>query len=473
MLIIIIVAVAVLATNSSSFLQGNSLLPAIRAFGSVGSLPTDSLAGSLYVQNEDSKSISVLDLATNTIVRNITFDETPYNIKLSEDQLRLYIITADKDSGTILVLNTTTNELMNEISTGVSVHDIAILNGTVYVGDVLGGRVLVMNTNGTLIDEIDVGSRPQYMEVRPDGQILYVTRLGGPISVVNLEQNIVIKEIDSGSMSHRLSFTNDGARLFVVNAERDTLSVIDTHEHEVIKTIPVGDNPRYVALNPDETLAYVTNMDSNTVSIVDAQLVEVVNEIPVGNGPHGIAFSADGGDLSYVSNMRGNDVTIINNSGSNISATLSSGGVGPNELVARKPAMEIVRTEDNNSAVIARVFVEVPDDQEEFMRGLMFRQHLPWNAGMLFAFNNDEPRTFWMKNTLIPLDMMFVDSSSRIVDIKESVPPCEQDECPTYPSQEPAQYVLEVNAGFVQDNGIKIGDQLSTFNGFEAYNADD
>jgi uncharacterized membrane protein (UPF0127 family) len=91
---------------------------------------------------------------------------------------------------------------------------------------------------------------------------------------------------------------------------------------------------------------------------------------------------------------------------------------------------------------------------------------------MLFAFSDEEPRTFWMKNTLIPLDMMFVDSSSRIVDIKENVPPCEQDECPTYPSQEPAQYVLEVNAGFVQDKGVKIGDQLATFNEFKADDTD-
>ena len=63
------------------------------------------------------------------------------------------------------------------------------------------------------------------MNVRPDGQVLYVTRLGGPHSVVDLEQNVVIKEIDSGSMPHRLSFTNDGSRLFVVNAGSDTLSV--------------------------------------------------------------------------------------------------------------------------------------------------------------------------------------------------------------------------------------------------------
>jgi YVTN family beta-propeller protein len=464
------IIVVLLMVNSSTFLQVNSLSPAIRAFGSVSSLTSDSLAGVMYVQNKDSNSISAINLATNTIVRNITVvDETLYNIKLSEDQLRLYILTADGDSGTVLVLNTTSNELMNEISTGVSAQDIAIFNDTLYVGDVLGGRLLVMNTNGTLIDEINVGSRPQYMEVRPDGRVLYVTRLGGVISVVDLEQNIVIKEIDSESTPLRLSFTNDGSRLFVVNSESDTLSVIDTHKQEVIKTISVGDNPQYVALNPDETLAYVTNMDSNTVTIVDAQVIEVVNEIPVGNGPYGIAFSVDGGDLSYVSSSRGNDVSIINTGSSNTIATLSSGGAGPSELVVRRPDIEIIRTKDNdnNSSVITQVFVEVPDDQEEFMRGLMFRQNLPWNAGMLFAFNNEEPRTFWMKNTLIPLDMIFVDSGSKIVDIIENVPPCEQDECPSYPSKEPAEYVLEVNSGFVQDNGIKIGDKLTIFKGSE------
>ena len=114
----------------------------------------------------------------------------------------------------------------------------------------------------------------------------------------------------------------------------------------------------------------------------------------------------------------------------------------------------------NNSPLIARVFVEVPDDLEESMRGLMFRTHLPGNAGMLFAYYDEKPRTFWMKNTLIPLDMIFVDGSSKIIEIKENVPPCAQDECPNYPSKEPAQYILEVNAGFVQEKGIKVGDRL-------------
>jgi YVTN family beta-propeller protein len=467
-LIIVLAVVAVLMANSSnSVVAYYSLLPAIGAFGSEGGLTSDSFAGVMYVQNSNSSSISVIDLATNSILLNITLDEMLQNIKLSEDQLTLYVMTTDGGSGSIFMLNTTSNELIKEIPTEVSVQDIANFNGNLYVSDLIGGRVLVLNTNGTLINEIDVGARPQFMEVRPDGQVLYVTRSGGPISIVDLEQNAMIKEIDSGNIPHRLSFTNDGSKLFVVNAESDTLSVIDSHRHEIMKNIPVGDNPAYVALNPDETLAYVTNMDSDTISLVDTQTFEVVDEIPVGNGPYGIAFSADGGDLSYVSNMRGNDVSIINTASNNISDTIYAGGAGPNQIVTKKPDIEIVRSEDNNnddnvnsSSVIARVFLEVSDDLEESMRGLMFRIHLPWNAGMLFPYSNEEPRTFWMKNTLIPLDMIFVDSSSKIVEIKENVPPCEQEVCPTYPSIEPAQYVLEVNAGFVKDKGVKLGDQL-------------
>lgn len=455
-------------------MQPYSLLPVAIAFGSAERLTAESLAGVLYVQNSNSNTISVMDLATNAILRNITVDGTIHNIKLSDDQMTLYILTSDGDSGIIFMLNTTTNELMNEISTEVSVQDIAMFNGTMYASDALGGKILVMNANGTLIDEIDISSKPQYMEVRPDGQVLYVTSLTGPISVVDLEQKRVIKEIDSGSMPHRLSFTNQGSILFVANTGSDTLSAIDSRKHEIIKSIAVGDSPEYVALNPDQTLAYVSNMDSNTVSIVDAD--KVINEIRVGSGPYGIAFSADGGDLAYVSNTRGNDISVINTTSSNVTSTISAGGAGPHQIVARKPDIEIVRTENNNNnnnlSVIGRIFVEVPDDREEFARGLMFRKHLPWNAGMLFAFDDEGTRRFWMKNTLIPLDMVFFDSSSKIIDIKENVPPCKQEECPTYPSKEPAQYVLEVNAGFVQEKGIKLGDRLATLNEFKAYTTD-
>ena len=488
--VVVLVLGAVLMVNSSSILPIRySLFPTTNALGSAASnQSSDALAGFMYVQDTNSNNISVVDLATKTIVKNITLESRPQNIELSGDQQTLYILTTDRDSATIYKLNTTSNELMNgRISAPVSARDFASFNGKIYLSDTLGGKVLVMNSNGTLINDIYVGSRPQFVEVRPDGQVLYVTRSGGAISIVNLDQDVLIKEINSSSIGHNLSFDRSGARAYVVNDENDSVSVIDSQKHDIIKTITVGKNPKNVALNPDETLAYITNIDSNMISIVDVQSMEVVDEIPAGKGPYGIAFSSDGGDLAYISNMEGNDLSVIDTTSGKVIATIPAGGSGPNEIVARKPGIEIVRGQDNDninnnrsnnnsynvrSFVVARLFVEISDEPDEYEMGLMFRQQLPLNAGMLFAFNSEEPRTFWMKNTLIPLDMMFIDSNSKIVDIFENVPPCEQDQCPTYPSEQPAQYVLEVNAGFVNEKDVKIGDRLHIFDDeFKGYDS--
>jgi uncharacterized protein len=91
--------------------------------------------------------------------------------------------------------------------------------------------------------------------------------------------------------------------------------------------------------------------------------------------------------------------------------------------------------------------------QEE--QGLMFRQRLAPDAGMLFDFRDTAPRTFWMKNTLIPLDMLFIAANGRIADIHERAVPLSQD---IIPSRVPARAVLELNGGTVSRLGIKIGD---------------
>ena len=90
--------------------------------------------------------------------------------------------------------------------------------------------------------------------------------------------------------------------------------------------------------------------------------------------------------------------------------------------------------------------------QEE--QGLMYREHLDPNAGMLFVFDDTAPRTFWMKNTLIPLDMLFIASDGHIVDIHERAIPLSED---IIPSQVPARAVLELNGGTVTRLGIKVG----------------
>lgn len=105
------------------------------------------------------------------------------------------------------------------------------------------------------------------------------------------------------------------------------------------------------------------------------------------------------------------------------------------------------------------VAVEVADTNEERSQGLMYRESLPENAGMLFIFNEEAPRTFWMKNTLIPLDIIFI-GADMVVDQVTTAQPCATEQCPIYPSVQPAQYVVEVNAGFAHEHGIAAGDTV-------------
>ncbi|HEY8549779.1 MAG TPA: DUF192 domain-containing protein [Vicinamibacterales bacterium] len=104
-----------------------------------------------------------------------------------------------------------------------------------------------------------------------------------------------------------------------------------------------------------------------------------------------------------------------------------------------------------------RISLEVAQTEEERQRGLMHRTSLPQDAGMIFIFERPGLYPFWMKNTLIPLDLLWTDPSGRITWIAEHLPPCKADPCPQYAPQAEATYVIEVNAGFVKKHGVKVG----------------
>jgi uncharacterized membrane protein (UPF0127 family) len=106
------------------------------------------------------------------------------------------------------------------------------------------------------------------------------------------------------------------------------------------------------------------------------------------------------------------------------------------------------------------VEVELASNDETRAQGLMYRDRLRPGTGMLFFFPQDGHYPFWMKNTLIPLDMIWVDSTQRVAHVKVSVPPCKADPCPSYPPNVNARYVLEVAGGVAAEHGLKAGDQL-------------
>jgi hypothetical protein len=106
------------------------------------------------------------------------------------------------------------------------------------------------------------------------------------------------------------------------------------------------------------------------------------------------------------------------------------------------------------------VTAELAVSDAERAQGLMFREKVLPDQGMLFVFEEEDYHAFWMKNTLIPLDMLWLDKDRRIVHIERNVPPCKADPCPSYPPKRPGLYVLELVAGGADLYGLKLLDRL-------------
>lgn len=120
----------------------------------------------------------------------------------------------------------------------------------------------------------------------------------------------------------------------------------------------------------------------------------------------------------------------------------------------REAEAYLVRTSGDT---IRHLELEIADDDYERETGLMYRASMEQDQGMLFIFENEEPRNFYMKNTNIPLDLIFLDSESKIVSISRNAKP---ESMETIPSQVPAKYVLEVNAGLSDQWSLNVGDSL-------------
>ena len=121
----------------------------------------------------------------------------------------------------------------------------------------------------------------------------------------------------------------------------------------------------------------------------------------------------------------------------------------------QQPAPTATVSITNAAGQTVDILVEIADTPAERETGLMGRSALAADSGMLFVFDQDQPLSFWMKDTLIPLSIAFINSKGIIVDIQDMQP---LDETPHH-SVAPAKYALEVNQGFFAAQGIQVGDQ--------------
>jgi uncharacterized membrane protein (UPF0127 family) len=133
-----------------------------------------------------------------------------------------------------------------------------------------------------------------------------------------------------------------------------------------------------------------------------------------------------------------------------------SGEENTSEAETSSPDESPTVTIDASGGQRVEVEVEIADDYAEHLRGLMERTELAENAGMLFVFDREQQLSFWMRNTLIPLSIAYIDAEEQIIDIQDMQPLDET----SRPSAEPAMYALEVNQGFFDEHGVGVGDEV-------------
>ncbi len=125
-----------------------------------------------------------------------------------------------------------------------------------------------------------------------------------------------------------------------------------------------------------------------------------------------------------------------------------------------RPPTVVIHTRTGNAVTVE---VELAEREWEKRKGLMYRKHLDPLRGMLFVYPAEGRHTFWMKNTYIPLDMIFIGANRRVVEIVANAKPLSTE---SLGGTAPSQFVLEVVAGFCKKHGVKVGDRVE-FEGME------
>jgi YVTN family beta-propeller protein len=297
-------------------------------------------AQTAYVTNAGSNSVSVVNVATNSVTATITVGNGPYGVSVSPDGSKVYVANSGYNGtstagSTVSVINASTNTVSATITVGIIPRGVAISpdGSKVYVANSGTNTVSVINSStNTVSATITVGNGPDGLCVSPDGSTLYVANYGyggtstpgSTVSVINTSTNTVTATIGVGTYPHSVAVSPDGSKVYVTNNESTTVRVINTTTNTLTNSITVGAYPAGVSVSPDGSKVYVANQGSSTVSVINSATNNVTATITVGGIPQGVSVSPDGSKV-YVANRGSNTISVINTATNTVSSTIPVG----------------------------------------------------------------------------------------------------------------------------------------------------
>lgn len=288
----------------------------------------------VYVTNEISGDLSVIDPATHTAIATLPLGKRPRGIRASPDRTQLYIAL----SGSPISppgIDESKLPPPDRTADGIGVVDAAALtlrtilrgpqdpeqtsvsrDGTrLYVANEDKGTTSVLDiAGGKTIAEFEVGGEPEGVTTSPDGRFVYVTsEEDNQVSVIDTAANRVIKQFAVGPRPRDSAFLPDSTRAYITSENGASISVVDTASHSVIETIKLsGENvrPMGAVVSPDGQRLYVSTGRGGTVVSIDTKTHKPVGSVTVGTRPWGLALSPDGTRL-YTANGPSNDVSVV------------------------------------------------------------------------------------------------------------------------------------------------------------------
>ena len=270
-----------------------------------------------YIANSGDGTVSVINTTTNTVVNTISVGRKPFGVAITPDGSKVYI--ANSGDNTVSVINTATNTVTGSpIAVGTDPVGVAVTpdGKTVYVTNQGDGTVSVISTatNTVIGSAIDVGcpiancgrkttNIPSGIAVTPDGSKVYVGNLGTPgyASVIATASNTVTT-INTKKVTTGVAVTPNGSKVYFGSLNGVVLA-IDAATNSVGhgSTIGVGSGSEGVAVTPDGSKVYVANSAVGTVSIINTGTNKVIGSVAVGSDPQGVSVASDGSKV-YVAN---------------------------------------------------------------------------------------------------------------------------------------------------------------------------
>lgn len=279
--------------------------------------PSARAAPHAFISNYNGESISVIDLASNTVVRTITevAPRRPNATSVHPDGNPVYVAIGYNAAGAVDVYDTVNGSRTDIIDVGFRPNGVAVSpdGSRLYVTGFYRSDLAVVNTaSGEVTTRVEIGSGHMAVVVHPTADRVYVGDAdSGNVSVVDSAGLTELTNINaSGGSVNGLAISPDGSRLYASLPREDRVAVIDTAAEAEIDTVDVGNNPLELAVDPAGALLYVSNHDDDTVSVIDTGSNTAVATIAVGTGPRGIDVHP-AGTRAYVTSFGQDLVTVI------------------------------------------------------------------------------------------------------------------------------------------------------------------